>query len=121
MGGAGSTESGGDAPESLTVEAFVEQGEVRLTVSGRLDRLTRQILHEAAWQVAGKPGDVVVDLRGVVEADAAGVQGLLELWRIGVADRFDNVPVAVLEVVGRDAGPPFAAGGTTGAAPPEPG
>jgi hypothetical protein len=37
----------------------------------------------------------------VTSADAAGVQGLVELWRIGVVRRFDDVPAVVRAIDGR--------------------
>lgn len=115
MGGQGSTEGGGHAPDPLVVDVLADPDEVRVVVEGGLDRRSRQALHEAVWSAFGADRPFVIDLRGVTAADAAGVQGLLELWRIGVVHRFEHVPAVVRAVVTAGVEVPFADDDTGGA------
>jgi hypothetical protein len=97
------TERGGagGVASTVTVDIVTDGGDVCVVVQGAVDGWTRLTLFEAVWTAAAEPGELALDLRGVTSADAAGVQGLVELWRIGVVRRFDDVPAVVRAIGGR--------------------
>jgi anti-sigma B factor antagonist len=88
-------------PDTFDVSLDVHDSVTVMRLSGEFDLAGKDQFDRAVEQLPEKPGEVLLDLRGLEFIDSTGLRSIVELWHRSQAAGYALAVVAVPEPVGR--------------------